>query len=159
MRRMCERIRRMTTTICHNSIGGVPLGRRLLLGMEEIRRARAADVAAIASLMTHLGYHTTADQMRRRMQRISVDKDYVSLVAAEENVVVGFLGLVFGLHYEHDGIYARIVALSVAPGAQGRGVGRKLLAVAEEIATSRGALTCIVNSGLQRCGDGLSRAP
>lgn len=120
--------------------------------MEEIRKARVADVTAIASLMTHLGYETTADQMRRRMTRIAVDKDYVSLVAADEDRVLGFLGLAFGLYYEHDGIYARIVALSVAPRAQGRGVGKKLIAVAEEIAKTRGAHSCIVNSGLQRAG-------
>jgi GNAT superfamily N-acetyltransferase len=118
--------------------------------MEEIRKARVADGAGIASLMTHLGYQTTADQMRRRLQRIAADKDYVSLVAAEEDIVLGFLGLAFGLYYEYDGTYARIVALSVAPPAQGRGLGTKLMAVAEEIAKSRGARSCIVNSGLQR---------
>jgi GNAT superfamily N-acetyltransferase len=118
--------------------------------MDEIRKARVADVAGIASLMTHLGYQTTVEQMCRRMRRIAADKDYVSLVAAEENSVLGFLGLAFGLYYEHDGTYARILALSVAPRAQRRGLGKKLMAVAEEIAKSRGAISCIVNSGLQR---------
>lgn len=118
--------------------------------MEEIRRARDADVAAIASLVTHLGYQTTAEQMRRRLRRIATDKNYVSLVAAEQDSVLGFLGLTFGLYYEFEGLYARIIALSVAPEAQKRGVGKKLVAAAEEIASSRGAINCIVNSGLQR---------
>ena len=128
----------------------MPFGRRLLLGMEEIRRARDADAPAIASLITHLGYPTTAEQMRRRLRRISTDQNYVSLVAAERDYVLGFLGLTFGLYYERDGFYGRIIALSVAPEARMRGVGTKLLTAAEEIASSRGAIDCIVNSGLQR---------
>ena len=65
-------------------------------------------------------------------------------------MVVGLLGLAFGLYYEYSGSYARIVALSVATEMQGRGIGGYLVAAAESVAKARGALTCIVNSGLQR---------
>jgi len=96
--------------------------------------------------MTHLGYPTTADQMRRRLQRIAMNRNYVSLVAAEHDSVLGFLGLTFGLYYELEGLYGRIVALSVAPEAQERGVGKKLVIAAEEIASSRGALNCVLSA-------------
>lgn len=84
------------------------------------------------------------------MRRIFADPQYVNLVAVNESKVVGFLGLVFGLYYEYNGSYARITVLSVAPEVQGQGIGRSLVTAAEEIAKSRGAITCIVNSGLQR---------
>jgi GNAT superfamily N-acetyltransferase len=118
--------------------------------MWNIREATDQDTAAIALLITQLGYETTEDEMRNRMQRIGADTQYVSLVASNEKSVMGFLGLAFGLYYECNGIYARIVALSVAPESQGEGVGRKLIAAAEKIAKTRGAITFIVNSGLQR---------
>ena len=114
--------------------------------MAEIRRARDADAAAIASLMTHLGYPTTADQMRRRLRRIATNRNYVSLVAAEQDSVLGFLGLTFGLYYELEGLYGRIVTLSVAPEAHERGVGKKLVTAAEEIASTRGALNFSVSA-------------
>jgi len=118
--------------------------------MWNIREATDQDAAAIASLMTHLGYETTEEEMRSRMQRIFADAQYVSLVAVDQEKLVGFLGLAFGLYYEYNGSYARIAALSVAPEMHGQGVGRGLVTAAEEIAKARGAITCIVNSGLQR---------
>jgi GNAT superfamily N-acetyltransferase len=118
--------------------------------MLEIREATGEDAAAVASLITSLGYATTAEEMQHRLQRIGADQQYVSLVAVERAAVVGFLGLAFGLYYEYSGSYARIVALSVATQMQGKGIGGSLLAAAESVAKTRGALTCIVNSGLQR---------
>lgn len=118
--------------------------------MTLVREAAEQDAAAIASLMTALGYETSEEEMRKRLQAIFADGHYVSLVAVDGDGVLGFLGLAFGLHYEYTGTYARIVALSVAPKAQGQGVGKTLVAVAEDMARRRGALTCIVNSGLQR---------
>ena len=116
----------------------------------EIRDARDEDAAAVAILITQLGYATTEEEMRGRLQRIGADPQYVSLVAFDRTRIVGFLGMAFGLHYEYNGSYARIVALSVAPEMQGKGVGTGLVAAAENIARSRGALMCIVNSGIQR---------
>lgn len=124
-----------------------------MLGIEDmwnIREVREEDIAAIASLITVLGYQTTAEEMRNRMQRIVGDPQYLTLVATDGTRVVGVLGLAFGLYYEYSGSYARIVALSVTPDMQGKGIGSKLVAAAEEIARSRGAITCIVNSGLHR---------
>ena len=89
-------------------------------------------------------------EMRRRLQRIGADAQYVNLVALDHAKIVGFLGMSFGVYYEYNGTYARIAALSVAPDMQGKGIGTGLVAAAESIARSRGALTCIVNSGIQR---------
>lgn len=118
--------------------------------MWNIRVATDQDVKAIASLITSLGYETTEDEMRNRLQRIVADERYVTLVAEDGSKVAGFLGLEFGLYYEYTGSYARIVAFSVSPEMRRKGVGSKLIAAAESISRSRGALACIVNSGLHR---------
>lgn len=121
-----------------------------MIRMWEIREATSEDAAAVASLITILGYATTEEEMQSRLQRIAAEPQYVSLVAIDGTAVVGFLGLAFGLYYEYSGSYARIVALSVATNMRGKGIGGSLVAAAESIAKARGALTCIVNSGLHR---------
>jgi len=67
-----------------------------------IRESTDEDAAAVAVLITQLGYPTTAEEMRSRLRRIAADAQYVSLVALEHTEVVGFLGMAFGLHYEYD---------------------------------------------------------
>ena len=100
--------------------------------------------------MTTLGYPTTVEEMRTRLARIAETGDYVSMVALKGQIVVGFLGLTFAWYYERNGFYARIVALSVAPEAQRMGVGTSLMRAAEERARGKGALACIVSSGVAR---------
>ena len=116
----------------------------------QIREATYEDAGAVAVLVTQLGYDTTEAEMLHRLQRIGADAQYVSLVAIDRSKVVGFLGMAFNLHYEYSGTYARIVVLSVAPEMQGKGAGSSLVAAAESIAKSRGALMLLVNSGIQR---------
>jgi hypothetical protein len=89
--------------------------------MPEIREATLDDASAVATLITYLGYETTADEMRLRLQSLSASQDYVSLVATEEENVVGFLGLAFSLYYEHRDLcpYRRAVGGSGRSG-QGR---------------------------------------
>lgn len=115
-----------------------------------VRDASIADAPDVARFMTTLGYPTTAEEMQARLVRITATGDYVSLVALKEQVVVGFLGLTFAWYYERTGLYARIVALSVAPEAQGMGVGTSLMDAAEASARNKGAIACIVSSGVRR---------
>ena len=118
--------------------------------MIRVRRTTPDDAAAVADLMGSLGYPTSPEQMAARLDATSRHADYVSLVAVNGSRPVGFLALAFGLFYERDGSYARIVALSVAPDAQRGGVGGALVAEAEQIARERGAIVCFVNSGTAR---------
>lgn len=118
--------------------------------MIKIGHATLEDAPAVAALITSLGYETAENEMRMRLQTVSAHRDYISLVATDEEAVVGFLGLTFGLYYERPGSYARIVALSVAPNVRGKGVGRVLVSAAEDLAKSRNALECVVNSGGHR---------
>jgi GNAT superfamily N-acetyltransferase len=117
-----------------------------------IRAAAIDDAPRVAALMASLGYETTPEEMRVRLNAISAHSDYASLVALHDNNIVGFLGLTFGLFYERNGTYARIVALAVAAENQRTGVGRALIDAAEALAVRRGAIACLVSSGLRRLG-------
>ncbi len=53
-------------------------------GVDEliIRNARSADVEALASLMTELGYPTSSEDMYRRFEAISADPSYATLTSS-----------------------------------------------------------------------------
>lgn len=97
-----------------------------------IRAAEGGDAPALAELMTQLGYQTTADEMRLRLQPIFHDPDFTTLVAVEENEVCGMIGLSASVGYEHNDPTGKIMALVVHERMRGRGIGRALLKAAED---------------------------
>jgi len=88
--------------------------------------------------------------MGERLRSIVGDEDYATLVACDDEQVVGFIGTRVGQFYESDGQYGQIMALAVAPGHQRRGIGCRLVQAAESILVARGARVFVVTSGNQR---------
>jgi ribosomal protein S18 acetylase RimI-like enzyme len=97
-----------------------------------IRIAEESDAPALAELMTQLGYQTTAEEMRERLLSILPHGDFATLVAVEENEVCGMIGLSASIGYEHNDRTGRIMALVVHERMRSRGIGRALLAAAED---------------------------
>src|SRR5437763_14301689 len=96
-----------------------------------IRSATFEDSSAIARLMTRLGYTTSADEMRERLEGILHHPDYMTYVAESEGEVVGVVGAGIGRYYEKGGAYGRLLALGVDEGGGGRGVRGSVVARAE----------------------------
>lgn len=115
-----------------------------------IREAEPADVAALAELMTDLGYPCSPERMRQRFVRISAHPAYRTLVAEHFGRVVGMAGVETGLYYEVDGGYARISAFVVDRDYRRRGVGAALIRAAERRAREVGADYIFLNSGRHR---------
>jgi GNAT superfamily N-acetyltransferase len=115
-----------------------------------LRAATLADAAAVAGLMTQLGYPTAAGQMRARLECLLGHPDHHTLVADAEERVVGLIGLGLGRYYEADGTYARVLALVVSAERRGSGVGSALLRAGEAWAAEQGAGSVILNSGSGR---------
>ena len=115
-----------------------------------IRSAAKADAAAIAELMTELGYPTTAEAMRDRLNALMPDVSYVTLVAETDGHIVGMIGGTTGYYYEKDGLYARLLVLCVSSQARGSGIGAQLVDALEQWAVSRGARDIVVNSAFHR---------
>ena len=79
--------------------------------MTEVRRAAEADAAAIAELLGQLGYPSSDEQVRTRLERFEL------MPGAEA---------------------CRVTALAVAPNARRRGVGLALMEAAEALAREQG---------------------
>ena len=95
-----------------------------------IREARPTDVAAIASLLTELGYATTTEAMIERLDRLA-SVDSATLVFEESGAVTGLIGLMRHPYYELDGFGTEVAVLIVTAEARGRGIGQALMDAAE----------------------------
>ena len=115
-----------------------------------IRSATLEDSAAIARLVTQLGYATSGDEMGKRLADILPHPDYMTCVAELEGQVVGMVGAGIGRYYEKNGYYGRLLALVVEEGRRGQGIGASLVAEAERRLQERGVTSVVVNSGSRR---------
>jgi GNAT superfamily N-acetyltransferase len=104
-----------------------------------VREAEERDLGVLAKLMTELGYPTSVEEMNRRLEEISADPSYCTLVAETDGQVLGVAGLHLEHFYEKNEPCARLMALVVGSEHRGRGVGRTLISAAEDWARQRGA--------------------
>lgn len=114
----------------------------------EIRPATLADAAEIARLAGELGYPTTTDAMTRGLTALLANTRHYVAVAASDGRLLGWM------HVENrvslGGDRAELRGLVVDPAARRRGVGRRLVAVAEQWARSRELASLIVRSNVVR---------
>lgn len=105
--------------------------------MVEIREARVEDGAAIAGLMTELGYPGTEPFIEARISELLGHDDAELLVAVDGGEVVGVISLHFIPQLALAGDFCRISYFCVSRAAQGRGIGGLLEAKAVEAARQR----------------------
>jgi GNAT superfamily N-acetyltransferase len=115
-----------------------------------LRPATLHDAAAVAGLVTELGYPTEAGPMRGRLERFGAHPDYRTLVAEAEGEVLGLIGLQRGWLYEYDRPFVRVMALVVSRAARRRGVGARLMAAADEFAREHDAHGVQLTTALHR---------
>ncbi|QJE96673.1 GNAT family N-acetyltransferase [Luteolibacter luteus] len=114
----------------------------------ELRPYQKGDAADLAGLLSELGYPTEAEAVRARMALLSAD--HFTIVADCGGQVAGFIGLVKIQAYETPAPLGYILALSVGGTYQRQGLGKALVAAAEEYFRSQGITDIRVSSGLQR---------
>src|SRR5438309_3269124 len=115
-----------------------------------IRAAEAADVEALANVMTQLGYETRASEMQMRMEAILANKNYATFVAVSKGKVCGMIGTFTGYSYEHNSPSARILALVVSEKMRGCGFGCALIAAAEKDLAQKNIRRVAVNTRFGR---------
>ncbi|GAA4072410.1 GNAT family N-acetyltransferase [Actinomadura miaoliensis] len=116
-----------------------------------VRRARLEDAAQVASLLAELGYpDNSIDDVRLRLATWAQETAGVVLVAEGGGQVVGAVAVAAIPYLERGGRSGRIVALVVAAGRRGQGIGRRLVEAAEEAAGDLGCVTMEVTSARSR---------
>ena len=118
----------------------------------KIRLAQPSDYMAIGNLIKNeLSYaDLNLDKAIERLKFMENDNNYCTFVALDTNMVVGFIGLMKGVGYEVDGMYAKITALAVNENYQRKGVGTQLNNQVEKWASENEITKIGLNSGIQR---------
>ena len=117
----------------------------------EVRPAAPDDADGITASLAALGYGTPVSFVRENVAALARSADDAILVA--EDPIEGVVGVVT-LHvlplFHQPGNLARVTALAVRAGHQGKGVGRALMEAAERWAWERGAVRIEITSGDHR---------
>jgi GNAT superfamily N-acetyltransferase len=114
-----------------------------------IREITQEDAPAAARLSAELGYPVTAESIAPRIDFLLSQPDHVIYVACDFEEVVGWID-VSVVHHLQVEPRAEIGGLVVAAEARNRGVGRELVARAEEWAAERGLTSMLVRSQIKR---------
>ncbi|MEA4899150.1 GNAT family N-acetyltransferase [Bacillota bacterium Meth-B3] len=117
-----------------------------------VREARACDAAAICRInRAALGYDCPEAETRAQLTLLLHSAHNRLWVAENAGDVLGYIHAA-----DYDTVYGgcqkNILALAVDPVAQGRGIGRALLAAAEDWAGKSGAIGMRLVSGFDRTG-------
>lgn len=107
------------------------------------------DAPAVARLLEQLGYPTTPDQARTRMQRLD-DAAHTIVGYRVDGEVVGFGAARLDHTLQRDEPVGRIIALAVDPAHRGKGGATRIVRRLEGWARDKGARSMTVNSGSQR---------
>ena len=115
-----------------------------------IRRARVADGAALAKLLSELGYHCTQDFARKRIRALSGKATDRIFVAVEKQVVTAFISCHILPMIHQRGFLCRVTAICVLPEWRARGIGKLLMETVEDFARSRDCVKIEITSGKYR---------
>src|SRR6185437_15042478 len=96
-----------------------------------IRKIALADAEAAARLAGELGYPVSAGQMEERIEKVTSLREHVVYVACLADSVVGWIDVGVVHHLQADA-YAEIGGLVVSSEFRSAGIGRQLVARAEQ---------------------------
>ncbi|MGH9551989.1 MAG: GNAT family N-acetyltransferase [Terriglobales bacterium] len=114
-----------------------------------VRNATIHDAEKIADLCTQLGYPSTAEQVRQRLQLIAHDNRRCLIVLQTVDDVVGFIDLELR-EIVVAAPLVEICGLVVDSAVRSKGYGRVLLDAAERWAGSKGAAEVGLRSNILR---------
>lgn len=115
-----------------------------------LRRARLRDAEPLAALCSQLGYPSSPEEARRRLQRLGQHPDHAVYVAEDEGgTAIGWIHIFLRPLLEED-LAAEIGGLVVDEAHRGLGIGHRLLERAERWARRHGCHTVVVRSNIIR---------
>ena len=115
-----------------------------------IREARDADAAALAVLLTQLGYPTDSSAVPERMARMRAETGQHILVAEIDGRVVGTATVLIRHLITRESPLGRLASVVVLDGLRSQGIGGLLIDEAELICRNAGCGVIEVTSQAQR---------
>jgi ribosomal protein S18 acetylase RimI-like enzyme len=115
-----------------------------------LRPAREADAERVASLMTELGYPSTAEGVKDRLHGSLSSKTSCCLVGEAEGEVIGMMSVELIPYFPTGSTICRVTSLVVSSQHRSRGVGEKLMAAAATFAREHGCSGIEVTSSERR---------
>lgn len=106
-----------------------------------------SDLESLSFLTTELGYPTTVSEMEARLVEISKNPNCRTIVAEQDSQVIGYMGLLKSISWEHNECFVRIQALVVKSEYRKYGIGKSLIAYAESWGREIGARSIVLNCG------------
>lgn len=114
-----------------------------------IREVAQIDLEAICQLSAELGYPASPDAMQRRIEALIQLADHSVYIASLRSEVVGWIHVAI-VHHLQDDPRAEIGGLVVGAEVRSSGIGRELLARAEQWASQQGVRSVVVRSRIAR---------
>jgi GNAT superfamily N-acetyltransferase len=119
-----------------------------------VRPVAVGDSSAIQNLLDQLGYELTANQISEKIAVFSRKEGHHAFVAEIDGHITGFMSLHIMEWFHRLDCVARLSAIVIDKESRGAGIGRTLMAFAEEKARQLGCTTMEVTSGLRRKAEG-----
>ncbi|MSR63887.1 MAG: GNAT family N-acetyltransferase [Planctomycetes bacterium] len=101
------------------------------------RSARVADAENLLGLVEELGYPSALERLQARLAQLSTRPEHALFVVEDAGALLGWIH-VQEFHSLAADPTALVTGLVVDPGARRRGLGGRLLALAEDWARARG---------------------
>ena len=114
------------------------------------RRVTANDAEVVARLLTELGHPTDAVDVPTRLREVLGENGAAFLQVDESGRALGFFSVARHAVLHAAGPVGLITSLVVAKGARRLGVGRAMVAAAQNWARDAGCVRLIVTSGEHR---------
>ncbi len=114
-----------------------------------IREIALTDAKAAAQLSGELGYPAEVDEMEQRIHVVNSSRGRVVYVAQIAAYVIAWIDVSI-VHHLSSGAQGEIAGFVVSAEHRGSGIGRKLIAKAEEWVAAQGVATMIVRSRTTR---------
>jgi len=143
-------VRRMRGGAAIDQMRDEDTGPRRVDGGVYLRRATAADAAAIASLLAELGHPAESVEIPARLAAVLREGGAVILACGSSGEALGLMSLARHVVLHSPGPVAYITALVTASAARRRGVGQRLVAAAKEWAGANDCVRLSVTSAEHR---------
>jgi GNAT superfamily N-acetyltransferase len=114
-----------------------------------IRRLTAEDAEAVAELSGQLGYPASADELRKRLEDLSLTEERVAFAAEREGKLAGWIDASIERHLQSDACVV-IGGLVVRDELRGLGIGKRLCEEIEAWTRSRSIPCLRVRSQIAR---------